>query len=411
MKNITTSIILERRTPTKDNTYPVKLRLTIGRKSRYYGLGHYLSPEDFEKILSPKPRMPYKSLKAEIFAELHRSRKILEEMKQVSFERFKVLFTTKTTGDSVFQYYEITIAEFNKNQKYGTANTYHFAMKSFKDVKNISSLKFSDITPYWLQGYENKMRAKGKSFNTIAMNLRTLRAQFNRAINDGIVSPEIYPFGNRKNGKYAIPESENNKRPLDRTEIQKLSEYVGNPINEYYRDFFLLSYYLVGLNFMDLLTLRWSDIDGDTIKIIRTKTESSSAKKSKVTLYISRQARALIDKHGNGKPYVFNIVSEKSTPSEIRQKIKNFNRNTNQALKKIAKKLSINRNISVIYARHSAASHAAASNISLADISQALGHKNIKTTSHYLSSLDEGIKALGESLEINPILTNIIANP
>ncbi len=62
MSKFSTRILLEERTPRKDGTYPVKLRVTIERKSRYFGLDYNLTEKDFKKVYSDKPRNQYKKL-------------------------------------------------------------------------------------------------------------------------------------------------------------------------------------------------------------------------------------------------------------------------------------------------------------------------------------------------------------
>jgi len=321
-----------------------------------------------------------------------------------NFDQFKRLFTMKGTGGNVLKYYRNYIQECKKENRLGTASSYECSYNSLNDVKGIETASFREITPAWIKDYESKMKAKGKSISTIGIYLRPLRKLFNDAMKDGVISANHYPFGTPKAGKYKIPKSRNNKRPLERSEMIALLNYTGTPANEMYRDFFLLSYYLVGLNFMDLLTLKWKQLNGDYLTVIRKKTENTTESDQEPIMYfVNEQARAIIEKYGNpAGTYIFEIVSSNDTPTEIRRKVQNFNRNTNQGLKAIAKKIpGVNRNISTVFARHSAASHGIKAGASLADIQQALGHKNIKTTSNYISSMGEGANQLANSLSIN----------
>jgi integrase/recombinase XerD len=402
MANFTTSIILETRTPRKDGTVPVKLRLIIDRKSRYYHLGIYLTPDQFERIMNPKPkakpRDKDKQLRQKLIKTEAKANGLLAKMENPDFEQFRRLFTFKGGGGNVLKYYEAYIQECKQENRLGTASSYECSKNSLDNIKGIENANFRDITPAWLKDYQAKMEALGKSNSTVGIYLRPLRFLFRKAINDGVISENQYPFL-----KYQIPTSENNKRPLERSELEALANYTGNPNREMYRDFFLLSYYLVGLNFMDLLTLKWKQYSGDRISLVRTKTKRTTQKKqTPISLFVNDDAQEIIKRYGNpGATYIFNVITENDNPSEIRRKVQNFNRNTNQALKAIAKKTpGINPNISTVFARHSAASHGIDEGANLADVSKALGHKNIQTTSNYISGLSEGAKLLGNSLKI-----------
>lgn len=395
MAKFHTKIILEKRTPLKNGKYPVKLRLTIDASVRYYGMDTVLTEKEFKEVFNPDTSSrKNKKIRSYLIDEEERAVTLLEAMKYPNFQQFKALFTMRGTSGNIEKYYEMKIAECLEEERFGTADNYRFAFKSLKIQKD--NLNFRDITPTWLKTYTNTMKAKGKSVNTISMYLRTLRTVFRKAISDGIINPNSYPFR-----EFTIPASEKNKRPLERSEIELIANYSGNPVNEMYRDFFILSYCFVGLNPQDLLSIRWSDIDGNTLKIVRKKTVNTNSIETAIQLFINKKARTLIQKHGNpNNDYVFNVFDKNDKPGTRRRKIRNHNRAVNQALKTIAQKVGINKNVSVMHARHSAASHAIANNASIVDVSQALGHRNIKTTSDYLSSLDSGKSLLAETLEI-----------
>ena len=418
MTNFSTAIILEKRNPLKDKTYPVKLRVIIDRVTRYYSIEweiadekepgkkvkqKYLTQAEFDKVEAPKAREPYKSVKQAFNDTEKKAKELLTVMENPTFDQFKRLFTSKASGGgNVWKYYETYIAECKNENRLGTASSYECSRKSLNDLKGIETANFKQITPEWLRDYAKQMKTKGRSISTIGIYLRPLRSLFNTALRDKVITLDLYPFGNPKDGKYRIPKSKNNKRPLERSEIKALASYSGSPINEMYRDFFLLSYFLVGLNFMDLLTLKWKQLDGNVLQIIRKKTEHTTENDQKaIKLIVNDEALEIIKQYGNpAGVYIFEVVNMKDNPEQIRRKVQNFNRNTNQALKVIAKKLDLSKNISTVFARHSSASHGINTGSTLADIQQALGHKNITTTSNYISGLSKGATSLGNSLKL-----------
>lgn len=416
------TIILETRTPLKKKKendpelYPVKLRLTIERKSRYYNLGEYLTQKEFDNdVFAANPAKKYDKIAKRISDNKERAKQLLDKMETPNFDQFKRLFTFQGSGGNVKKYFDAYILELKQDNRHGTASNYDCSYNSLNTVKGLENANFRDINVTWLKDYTKKMKAKGKSISTIGIYLRPLRFLFNRALADGIISPANYPFGESKKGFFQIPASEGNKRPLERSEIEALANYTGNPLNERYRDLFLLSYFFVGLNFADLLTLKWDQLKGNVLEVVRKKTEGTTqSKQKKIQYFVNDEAQAIIERHGNPTgTYIFNIISDKDSPQEIRRKVQNFNRNTNQALKAIAKQLNdkaekviLNPAISTVFARHSAASHGLAAGASLADISEALGHKNIQTTSNYISSMGNK-QALGESLKIKAAVPKV----
>ncbi|MFO8067447.1 MAG: site-specific integrase, partial [Bacteroidales bacterium] len=393
MGNYRISIILETRSLTKDKKYPVKLRLTIDRQARYYGLNYYLTEQEFEKVYSPRPRDEYKKLRRK-FDDLEKKAEGILEKTDPTFEKFRPLFTQKEGEGNVEKYYLTYIAELKKQNRFGTADSYQCSLRSLQEHKGLN--KFKTITPEWLRDYQSKMQDAGKSKSTVGVYLRPLRKLYRRAIRDGVISEIYYPFGDDDDDKYSIPTSKNNKRPLSREEIIKLAGYSGNELYERYRDFFILSYYLMGMNFYDLLLLERAKLIGNTITFVRHKI--SRTEETKITANLNNHAQDIISQHGTGKgKYIFDVIRDSDRPEDIHRKVKRFVRNTNQALKKIAKEIEINPDISTIYARHSAASHGLKSGASLPTISKQLGHKNLKTTSSYLDSFVDDDQALANA--------------
>jgi len=411
MANFSTAIVLETRTPRKDGTFPVKLRVTIDRKARYYSLDKHLTQAEYEDVFDRKTdkkradkKKDDKNLK-KIAAKLRereiKAIELLESMEMPSFDQFKRLFTMKGTGGNVSKYYRNYIQECKKENRHGTASSYECSYNSLNDVKGIETASFREITPAWLKDYESKMKAKGKTYSTIGIYIRPLRKLFNDALRDGVIHEKLYPFGDPKSGKYQIPKSSNNKRPLEFDELEALESYTGSTQNEMYRDFFLLSYQFNGLNFMDLLTLKWKQLNGDILTVVRKKTENTTRRnQTSIKIYVTEESYAIINKYGNpAGTYIFDIISDKDEPAEIRRKVQNFNRNTNQALKAIAKNTpGINKRISTVFARHSFISHAIDAGIALPVIQEGAGHGSIKTTSGYAKSLGKGYIDLAKLL-------------
>jgi hypothetical protein len=67
---VSTAIILFTKRAKANGKYPAKLRITHNRVQRYYGIDtknrtYEFTPQEFEKITSPKPRGVYKEIQLE----------------------------------------------------------------------------------------------------------------------------------------------------------------------------------------------------------------------------------------------------------------------------------------------------------------------------------------------------------
>lgn len=59
---------------------------------------------------------------------------------------------------------------------------------------DLDNLRFADITYTWLRDLEAWMEQRGNAVNTRSIHLRNLRAVYNEAIREGLISQENYPF-------------------------------------------------------------------------------------------------------------------------------------------------------------------------------------------------------------------------
>jgi len=355
-----TQIVLDKRYPRKDETYPAKLRVTINRYSRYFGLGFSFTDAEFKLAFSPRAKGRFKTIATKLRAKEQSALAILDDMDEPDLEKFSSIFTQRAVKKAgmVKRYYEDYIEQLSAENRLGTASSYRCSLNSLANFADIETLSFKQINKEFLNQYTDKMLSQGKKSSTIGIYLRPLR------------------------------------------HLYKKAQAANEAPKQMYRDFFLLSYLLCGLNFADLLTIRWDQIEDQILTVKRAKTQRTAKKSVLIHLFISEQARQIIDNYATSGRYVFDLIGEEDDKATIRQKVQNFTRNCNKVLKKIAIKIGINPKISTVYARHSAASHGIEAGATIADVSAALGHTDIKTTSNYVSSLQKGRQKLAQSLQI-----------
>ena len=266
----------------------------------------------------------------------------------------------------------------------------------FRKDEIIHQLNFQEITPQWLNQYEQYMtKEQSRSMTTVGMYLRSLRAIFNIAIHDKDIDSEVYPFGKRK---YVIPAGRGVKKALNMEQISKLFyAKAQNKEQEKAKAFWFFSFACNGMNMKDITLLRYENIDGDRLFFHREKTRNTTKSDLKlVEVYLTKKPKAVIKKYGNKniqpKQFVFPIISESQTEYEQFRAIQNFTKFVNQHLKLLAESIGITADISSYWARHSFATNAVRMGKSMEFVSDALSHGNVNTTKAYFAGFEDDDK-------------------
>lgn len=257
-------------------------------------------------------------------------------------------------------------------------------------------LHFKHVTAEFLKHYEEWMTSgQGRSITTVGIYCRHLRAVFNDAISNGAINRDSYPFGKRG---YVIPAGKNPKKALSKDEVMKIINYQPEEgMEQRARDFWVFSYLSNGMNFADILSLRWNNIDRQANKLsfLRQKTvRSTKGKQQRIRAEILPESWEIINRWANTdtRPtaYVFPVFDD--TMDARRKKIvsSQFIKMTNKYIRLVAQKMGIEGDVTTYTARHSFATVLLHSDAPLALISSLLGHGNLTTTETYFGSFDDG---------------------
>ncbi len=405
VKEYNISIRLDNRRKKVTGKYPIKLRVygKVTTKEKWYSLGIELSEEEFDELWHNPGRKTFRGSKRELELRLRtieaRAEREAEAMTVFDFAKFETkLFRKSSHKNNVKYYFDLIIDKHIANEKIGTAESYKYTLNSLADFslnkkkRDIDKLSFTEISVDWLKGYEKFMIDKDRSYNTIAIYLRTLRAVFNKAIEANDIAIDIYPFG--KNG-YKIPRTKNVKKALSNAELKTLfNAEVSNANEQKAKDFFFFSYGCNGMNMKDTILLKYSDVKGDKFSYYRAKTHAKLAEKTKISIYLTDFTKEVIRKYGNKKKsgFVFNIVDEKDDIETQHKKIKNFTRYINDHIKRIAKANDLPNGISTYWARHSFATNSIRKGASMEFISEALNHSDLSVTKSYFAGFEDETK-------------------
>lgn len=202
----------------------------------------------------------------------------------------------------------------------------------------------------------NKIKKRGVSDSTLYNYLIFVKSIINYAKKLGYAQYKVDPFVGIQ-----MPHTERRDAWLTTDEIKKIRDLdVKRDIQRTYRDIFMLSYYLGGINLVDLAKINFNEQTG-TIKYVRTKTENRPKINKYVEFEIPEEAKEIINRLKDRDGLV----------------IKNYRYVTNymrQVLRSIAEKTNIKK---IIYysARKSFAQHACELGVSNGVIDYILGHK------------------------------------
>lgn len=122
---------------------------------------------------------------------------------------------------------------------------------------------FETMTRKWLESFNKWLKDTGIKTNSISIHLRNIRAVFNHAIDNE--ETELYPFR-----KFTIEREETRKRSLKPDQLITLRDFNGEEYQKEYQDIFMLMFYLIGINAIDLFNLK-QIVDG-RIEYKREKT-------------------------------------------------------------------------------------------------------------------------------------------
>lgn len=279
------------------------------------------------------------------------------------------------------------IDELEAEQRFGTAHVYEATLRALTGFVGGGEIFFGALTPGWLKRFETHLRNRQRQWNTISTYLRMLRATYNRAVAQGLMTYMPHLFGGvytgvKRERKLSLPAQAMHlliyappRQPLS-AEVQESREWLR------------LMFQLQGMPFVDLAHLHHTDLDRGK------RTLSCHRQKTGTSLEISLPMSVIkwIEEHRNAderaSPYLLNILSGTAEGAEAyeeyQQKLHRLNRN----LKALARIQGVDARISSYTARHTWATLAKHCGIPEGLICDALGHTSVKTTETYLKSFD-----------------------
>ena len=208
---------------------------------------------------------------------------------------------------------------FAETKRENTRQIYHNTARKVESFDKAAAL---DVDEEWVERFRCRCMDEGMSVNGVAKELRNIRAVFNWARKKGLT--QNYPFLD-----YRIVHEETVPNNILVEDLRRLRDYPCESWQRPYVDFFMLSFYLAGINPVDLLSLKHDAVRNGHITFIRTKTNKQGAQTIRTTtLPVLPEAQAIIDRYPSREGWLLGFM-------DCRNDYRSFARVCNDALQKV----------------------------------------------------------------------------
>lgn len=386
-------LYLDTRVPRKDGTYPLKIAVT--HKGKFLiNLKIYLTEDQFveNEVVGHKSKKTYNIVIEQWLVNI---KKILLDLgangklNKLSHQQLKDIIENYTGNDDpdddekpyLFKDHAELFLSLNDKKK-STKELYEYTITMIGKYADIDTLTFDDIDYNWLEGFNDFLIPTCK-INSRSVHLRNVRAIFKHATKKKLVSKDLYPFDD-----FPIKEEETKHRNLSIDDLILIRDYPVEPHQQRYRDLFMLLFYTIGINMIDILHA--TGLNGNRLEYRREKTGKL------YDIEILPEAAAIIKKYSPGEKYLLNFL-------DTYKNYKDFLHRTNDNLKEIGpfewvetktktgritkkkKRQPLFPYLTTYYARHTWASLASDLDIPKETIVKALGHGKKVTSDIYIN--------------------------
>ena len=268
----------------KKNEAPIALKVSKNYQTKKKSLGININIDywDFENgvLKNNAPNKEYIQLVIDsTIQELNK--KILNyQIQNQEFTLDDLLDNPKKKSKTITikDYFNQITIQLKEANKLSSASKYKFCLSSLSKYHSMD-IPFTDIDLKFLIDFEVFLRKEGLANNSIATKFSTLKAAYNSALKQKFFSCEESPFTNYQVGKLW---TNTQKRAIQKEDIYRIKELdlsnickYPSPYLEFSRDIFLFSYFTAGINFIDIATLKYHDIDNSHIYYSRHKTQKN----------------------------------------------------------------------------------------------------------------------------------------
>ncbi len=211
------------------------------------------------------------------------------------------------------------IGELREGGRWGTAHIYQSAVNAFSAFTKWQPMPMRKLSPTVLKRFENFLRQRNCSWNTVSTYIKTVRSVYHRAVDRKYIRyvPRLFEHvytGTRADRKKALEASDISS--LVRETERSLQGGTLPNAQQKTRIFFVLMFMLRGIPFVDLAYLHKRDLQGNILSYRRRKT--GRALTVSLTPEAMQMVRIIANKDKDS-PYLFPILqSEEGSEAAYR---------------------------------------------------------------------------------------------
>lgn len=349
---------LDKRRMKADGKYPLKMMLCQGSETRVLSVGVSLTAKQWDEqaqvVLGRAmggTNIWLNSLRRNVEATIIDTsslKRAVEAARLLASDRDG---TMRTLGSLWDEYMAEPASSATKKRKATTRRT-------LSKLRDIDRMDVDDVTKGWVESLMRELDSKGLKRNTVSLYMSTLKTVIARAREKGLTNAN--PFSGIR-----LKSEPTRHRNLSVTALRMVRDKAGlTERQSYQRDMFMLSFYLIGMNPVDMYK---SDkpVDG---RLLYKRSKTGGL----FDIKVEPEAEALIRKH-KGSRRMLDISERYATKASW-----------HVAMVKVLPSLCDN--LTMYWARHTWATLAAELDVSIDVISAALGHKlGLRVTNIYVA--------------------------
>lgn len=326
----------------KDGTHKVRVAVSHQQKTSYIILNTIIDSESHFRNGQIVGRPDAGLLNRKLRIKLNEYQDALDRVDPDNYTCAQLKdYISKSTKAKALTISQAAHQHIDKKKKKSTQDAYLRTLNYF--VERFGDVPLEMINRDMIVDFDKHLEdSRNLSSTSRSINLRQLKAFINPQIRYGNVTYRINPFTD-----IVIPESR--ERILDITveefKLIRDAELKEKPMRVA-RDLFCLSYYLGGVNLIDLMDINFKNTN--TIEYIREKSRNTKRGDKMISLTIQPEAKAIID-----------IWMNKSGKLDFgyNYSYANFRNYVTSQIRRLAERLGINKRVVYYSARKSLVQH------------------------------------------------------
>ena len=279
-----------------DGTHKIRIRVANNSDTRFITTEIVVRENEFKhgKIVQ-RPDKDFLNIKLQEWYNTYFKRYLeLEHADSLTCVQLVKIITNPITGEQYRKFEDIVeefLSQIDEEDRTKTYKLYKLAANRFLQFTGPNSL-MEHITPVRINNYLNSLKREKLSGTTINIYTTLLKVMINYAIKMRYVEYKVDPFVTAK-----IPSSRKRDTYITVKQLKKIRDMEPRKYNEsVVHDIFMLTYYLAGMNLVDMLAY---DFRTDEINYVRTKTRNTKDGDHITSFTIPEEAKPIIKKYMN----------------------------------------------------------------------------------------------------------------